>query len=103
MKMDKLLKQAKILQEQMDKMQKELSQKIIIGEAGGGMVKIEMNGNGEALSVSISPEVVNSDDIEMLEDLVLAALKDAILKKEDISNKNINSISQNFGDLPNWI
>ena len=90
MKMDKLLKQAKILQEQMDKMQKELSQKIIIGEAGGGMVKIEMNGNGEALSVSISPEVVNSDDIEML-------------KKEDISNKNINSISQNFGDLPNWI
>ena len=103
MKMDKLLKQAKILQEQMDKMQKELSQKIIIGEAGGVMVKIEMNGNGEALSVSISPEVVNSDDIEMLEDLVLAALKDAILKKEDISNKNINSISQNFGDLPNWI
>ena len=103
MKIDKLIKQAKEMQEQMNKMQKELSQKIIIGEAGGGMVKIEMNGNGEALSVSISPEVVNSDDIEMLEDLVLAALKDAILKKEDISNKNINSISQNFGDLPNWI
>lgn len=103
MKIDKLIKQAKEMQEQMNKMQKELSQKKIIGEAGGGTVKIEMSGNGEALSVSISPEVVNSDDIEMLEDLILTAIKDATLKREEVTNKNMGSISKKFGEFPGWI
>ena len=73
MNMDKLLKQAQKMQAQMSIAKEDLAKTIIEGEAGGGVVKAKVNGNGEVLSISISPEVVNPNDVDMLEDLILSA------------------------------
>jgi len=73
-----LMKQAQQMQEQMAKAQAELGNTIVHGEAGGGMVKVEMNGRHEVKRVTIDPAV--ADDVEMLEDLVTAAMNAAVNK-----------------------
>ena len=103
MNMDKLLKEAKKMHEQMNKIQENLSKNTIEGKAGGGAVVIKIDGNGEILALTISPEVVNPNDIEMLEDLVITALKDAFKKKEEISSANMSSITEKLGNFPGWI
>lgn len=83
----KLLKQAQKMQNQMMKAQQELNSKTFEGTAGGGMVKVTMNGGSEVQSVSINKEVVDPNDIEMLEDLVLAAFSNAQEKAQEASNE----------------
>jgi DNA-binding YbaB/EbfC family protein len=73
-----ILKNLQNLQSQMSGMQDKLKDITAIGSSGGGMVTIEMNGNMEVLQVKIAPEVVDPEDISMLEDLVLAAVKSAM-------------------------
>ncbi|MBN1131400.1 MAG: YbaB/EbfC family nucleoid-associated protein [Chitinispirillaceae bacterium] len=75
---NKLLKQAKTMQSQVMKMQGELQKKEFEGIAGGGMVRVVLNGAHGLVSVKINPEVVNSQDVEMLEDLVSAAHASAL-------------------------
>jgi len=72
-----MLKQAQRLQKQMVDMQEELGKRTIEGTSGGGMVRVIMNGRQEVLQVKIDPEVVDPDDIELLEDLIVAALANA--------------------------
>ena len=86
MKMDKLLKQAQRMQAQMTLAQQELEKTVVEGSAGGGMVKAKVNGQGDVISISISPEVVKPDEVDMLEDLVLTALKDAIEKSHKMAS-----------------
>ncbi|NLV82187.1 MAG: YbaB/EbfC family nucleoid-associated protein [Synergistaceae bacterium] len=103
MNMDKLLKQAQKMQAQMSIAKEDLAKTIIEGEAGGGVVKAKVNGNGEVLSISISPEVVNPNDVDMLEDLILSALKEAFSKSKDVADKSMSSITGGMGRNPGWI
>ena len=75
MKMDKLLKQAQRMQAEMALAQEQLANTVVEGVSGGGMVKATVNGHGDVLSVSISPEVVDRNDVEMLEYLIISAIK----------------------------
>ena len=73
-----MMKQAQKLQKQMLEVQQELEKKTVEGSSGGGMVKVTANGRQEILDVKIDPEVVDPEDIELLEDLVLAAVTNAL-------------------------
>lgn len=81
--MGNLMKQAQKLQQQMEDMQKELETKEYEATSGGGAVKVVANGKKQILEVSISPEVVDPDDVEMLEDLVMLACNEALKKAEE--------------------
>jgi len=76
----KMLKQAQDLQLKMSKAQEELKARDVIGSSGGGKVKVTMNGAQEVTAIVIDPEVVNPSEADLLEDLVLAAFKDARTK-----------------------
>ncbi len=80
MNMQALMKQAQQMQEQLKKAQEELKASEFVGSAGGGMVKVTVSGAKEVLAVSINPQAVDTDDLEMLEDLVTAAVNDALGK-----------------------
>ncbi|MBN1326855.1 MAG: YbaB/EbfC family nucleoid-associated protein [Candidatus Cloacimonetes bacterium] len=75
--MQDLMKQAKKMQDDLAKAQEELANLIVEGSSGGGMIKVQINGKNQVLSVKIDPEVIDPDDVEMLEDLIVAALNEA--------------------------
>lgn len=75
--MQQLLKQAQKMQEQIQKEREELDVTVFDASSGGGMVEVKMNGKRELVALMIKPEVVDPDDIEMLEDLIIAAINDA--------------------------
>ena len=86
--MNNLMKQAQMLQKQMQEAQKEIEAAEFEASAGGGAVSVKVNGKKEVLAVSIKPEVVDEDDVEMLEDLVLSAVNEALRKAdENTANK----------------
>jgi DNA-binding YbaB/EbfC family protein len=89
----KMLKQAQKMQAQMMQAQDELKSKQVEGSAGGGMVKVTLNGAQEVVAVSINPEVIDPDDAEMLEDLVMAAFKNAQEKVSEMSNETFGAIT----------
>lgn len=80
MDINKLMKQAQQMQEQM---QKQLAETVIEATAGGGMVTVTVNGGKQLLSITIDPEVVKDGDVEMLQDLILAAVNDAQRKADE--------------------
>ncbi|TCS78140.1 YbaB/EbfC family nucleoid-associated protein [Tepidibacillus fermentans] len=88
--MNQMMKQVKKMQQQMEKAQEELKNKTVEASAGGGMVTVVANGHKEILSVSIKPEVVDPDDIEMLQDLVLAAVNDALKQVDELVAKDMS-------------
>jgi len=90
---NKMLKQAQKMQSQMMRTQEELKAKQVEGSAGGGMVKVVMTGGQEVVSVKIGKDVVDPNDIEMLEDLVLAAFQDAQKKVQEMSSSAFGSIT----------
>lgn len=94
--MDKIMKQAQKMQTQVAKIQEELANEMVEGSAGGGMVKVTANGQGDIFSVSIEPEVAG-DDVEMLEDLVLAAVNDALRKSKELANSRMGQIASGMG------
>ena len=81
--MQQMMRQAQKMQEQMAKAQEELEELSVTGSAGGGMVEITLSGKREVEAVSIKPEAVDPDDVEMLEDLIAAALGDALAKVQE--------------------
>lgn len=89
MNMQQMMKQAKAMQDQMAKAQEELEEAELTGTAGGGMVTVTMNGKKRMLGVSIDPDAVDTDDIEMLEDLILAAYNDAYEKAEALEKEKM--------------
>jgi DNA-binding YbaB/EbfC family protein len=88
--LDSLLQSAQQMQQQLLDAQNEVAATVVEGQAGGGVVKVEVNGGFEFLSVHIAPEAVDPDDVEMLEDLVLAALHDAAAKITALQNEHLN-------------
>ena len=91
--MNKLLKQAQKMQAQVMKMQEEMQNREFEGLAGGGMVKVVVNGSNRIISLKINPEVVNPQEVEMLEDLVVAAHASAIEKLKQTSETAYNSLT----------
>lgn len=84
-----LLEQAQAMQQQMAEAQESQANTVVEGTSGGGMVAIEMTGAGEFRSVSIKPDAIEDGDVEMLEDLVLAALRDAAAKVMEIQQESM--------------
>ncbi len=91
--MNKLMKQAQKMQAQLMKAQEDLNKKEVEGTAGGGMVKVVLNGAQELQSISLNPEVVDPDDVEMLEDLIIAAFNNAQEKVKELSNSAFGGLS----------
>lgn len=91
--MGAILKQAQQVQEQLQQVQDALAEKTVEGSAGGGMVTAVANGKHEIVRVQIDPEVVDSDDIEMLEDMVLAAVNQALAKSHEMVNEEMQKVT----------
>lgn len=82
--MNNLVKQAQQMQEKMQKMQEEMAHKTVDASVGGGMVTVTANGRSEVISVKIDPAAIDPDDVEMLEDLVLAGVNEALRKAQEM-------------------
>lgn len=91
--MSSVLKQAQKMQEEMEKVQGELEEKIVEATAGGGMVEVKMTGKKEITSIKIKPEVVDADDIETLEDLIMVAVNDAVKKADEMMQEEMSAIT----------
>ena len=97
--MNNLMKQAQRMQKQMEETTKELEEKEITATAGGGAVEVTVTGKKEVKAVKLDPEVVDPDDIEMLEDLIVAATNEALRKMEEISQAEMSKITGGLGGL----
>ena len=91
--MNKFIRQAQELQARLAKAQKELANITLEASSGGGAVTVTINGQQDIQSVKISPEVVDPDDVELLEDLVLAAVREAIAKSQEAANKHLGGLT----------
>ena len=88
-----MMKQAQQLQAKMLKLQEELAEKTVETSAGGGMVKAVANGRQQLVSIQIEKEVVDPDDVEMLQDLILAAANDALTKAQEMVAEEMNKLT----------
>jgi DNA-binding YbaB/EbfC family protein len=88
-----IMKQAQRMKAEMDRIQAEVAARTVEGSAGGGMVMAVANGKGELLSVRIDPEAVKGEDIEMLQDLVTAAVNDALRKARELLTQEVSRLA----------
>lgn len=100
-----LLSQAKQAQEKMARVQEELKAKAVEASAGGGMVTVKVNGAGDVLSLKIDPEVVDSQDVEMLEDLIVAAVNEGLRQSKEMMGAEMAKIAGglNIPGLPQML
>jgi len=91
--MGNMMKQAQKLQSKMLKMQEEMADKTVETTSGGGMVKVVANGRQQLVSIQIEKEVVDPDDVEMLQDLILAAINDALVKSQEMVSTEMNKLT----------
>ncbi|MDI6799737.1 MAG: YbaB/EbfC family nucleoid-associated protein [Actinomycetota bacterium] len=97
MDINKLMKQAKKMQDDMARVQKELEEETVEATAGGGMVKVVASGSQKILEVSIDREAVDPADVEMLQDLVLAAVNEAVEASKDLAAKRLAAVTGGAG------
>ena len=97
--MNNLMKQAQKLQKQMEDMQKEIETKEFEASVGGGAVVVKVNGKKEVSAINIKPEVVDPDDVEMLEDLVLTAVNEAMKKADEETSSKMGKLTGGMGGL----
>ena len=95
--MGNLMKQAQKMQRQMEEAQKELEEKEVTAAAGGGAVEVTVSGKKEITKVKLSEEVVDPDDIEMLEDLIMAATNEALRQMEEMAQSSMAKITGGLG------
>lgn len=91
--MNNMMKQMQKIQKQMETLQEDLKSQEVEASSGGGAVKAVVNGNKELISVKINPEVVDPEDVEMLEDLIVAAIGEAMRTAEDKVNSEMGKIT----------
>ena len=96
MKLNQMMKQAKALQ---DKLKQQLDEIRVEATAGGGMVTVKMNGNKTVTEVKIDPEVVDRNDVEMLQDLITAAVNEASRKVDEAAQREIGALAGNLPGL----
>jgi len=92
-KMGGIFKQAAKMQQDLEKAQEELVHMKVEATSGGGMVTVTANGKQQILSIKIDPEVINSDDCEMLEDLIMAAVNQAIEKSNEMATEHMSKLA----------
>ena len=97
--MNEMLKQAQKMQEDMQAKQAELEEREYEVSAGGGAVKLKINGRREVLSIDIAEEIVDPDDIETLSDIIIAAVNEAIKKVDTTTNEEMNKITGGMGGM----
>jgi len=97
---NKLMKQAQQMQGQMAKVQEELAQKEVEGQAGGGAVTVTMTGKMEITAVKINPEIVDPDDVDMLEDTLLAAIREAHRRASEMVEEEMGKVTGGMGMPP---
>ncbi len=95
--MNQLMKQAQRMQRQMEEAQAQLEETEMTGSAGGGAVEITVSGKKEITKVHINPEAVDPDDVEMLEDLIMAAANEAIRKVDEVSQASMSKFTGGLG------
>ena len=88
-----IMREAQKLQAEMAKLQEEAKKKTVEATAGGGMVTIVANGGGKIISIKIEKEVVNPDDVEMLQDLILAAVNEALRRAQEMVNSEMSKLT----------
>ena len=88
-----MMKQAKMMQKQMEKVQEELKDMEFEASAGGGAVKITVNGEQEVLKIKVNKDIIDPEDIEMLEDMVLVAVNDAIKQSKDEAKNKLAGLT----------
>ncbi|MCL2839961.1 MAG: YbaB/EbfC family nucleoid-associated protein [Defluviitaleaceae bacterium] len=93
MNMNNLMKQAQKMQKQMAEMQEALTNKTLEVSAGGGAIKVTINGEKQIQALTISPDVVDPDDVEMLQDLVISAVNEAIRQMDESTNAQMSKIT----------
>ena len=93
MNMQNMIKQAQKMQAEMEKKNQELANTEVVGASGGNMVEVIMTGKKEVKAVRIKKEAVDPDDVEMLEDLIMAAIKDAQSKADELSKDSLGAFS----------
>ena len=92
-----LMKQAQRLKAEMERIQAEAAAKTVEGSAGGGMVTAIANGKGELLSVRVDPAAVREEDLDMLQDLITAAVNDALRKARELLAQDVSRLTGGFG------
>jgi DNA-binding YbaB/EbfC family protein len=100
--MGNMMKEAQKLQARMLKMQEELAEKTVESAVGGGMIKVVANGRNQVVSIRIEKEVVNPEDVEMLQDLILAAVNDALAKSQEMVAAQMSKLTGGL-NLPGLI
>jgi DNA-binding YbaB/EbfC family protein len=98
--MGNILKQAQQFQSKMAKLQEELGEKTVEATSGGGMVTVVANGKQEIVSIRIEPEVVDPEDVDMLQDLIQAAVNDAMTRAKEMVNEEMGKLTSGM-NLPN--
>lgn len=91
--MNKMMKQVQKMQQEMLKMQEELANRTVECTAGGGVVKVVASGKNELVSIEIKPEAVDPEDVEMLQDLVLTAVNEALKKAQEMINEEMSRLT----------
>ncbi|CAN5578972.1 hypothetical protein BH24ACT21_BH24ACT21_13880 [soil metagenome] len=97
--MNKMMAQVQQMQQQMQEAQEELANETVTASAGGGVVKATVTGSQELTSIEIDPEAVDPDDVEMLQDMVLAAVNEAMSSSQEMASKKLGGITGGLGDL----
>lgn len=91
--MNKMMKQVQKMQQEMMKLQEDLANRTVETTAGGGVVRVTANGKNEITAIEIKPEAVDPEDVEMLQDLVLAAVNEALKKAQDMASREMGRIT----------
>ncbi|MFW5487154.1 MAG: YbaB/EbfC family nucleoid-associated protein [Desulfovibrio sp.] len=91
--MNDLVRQAQVMHKKIEKMQKELETQTVEATSGGGMVTVTANGGGEVVGINIDPAAVDPNDVDMLQDLVLAAVAESLKKAKEMSESEMNKIT----------
>jgi len=97
--LQQIMQQAQMMQQQVADAQAELAEAQVTGTSGGGLVSVTVTGTGEAIAVKIDPKAVDPDDIETLEDLVLAALHNAAASARDLTEQKMSPLTAGLGGL----
>lgn len=97
--MGNIMKQAQKMQKEMARLQEELESKTVEASAGGGAITVVATGKKEILEINIDPEVVDPEDVEMLQDLILAAVNEALRKAEEMVSSEMNKLTGGLGGL----
>jgi len=94
--MGNMMKQAQKLQSKIFKLQEEMADKKVEASVGGGMIKVTANGKQQLVSINIEPEVLDPDDVQMLEDLIVSGVNEALRKAQEMVSEEMNKLTGGF-------